>query len=136
VKKIKAFGCYISLVLGIILFATPISAVELPKANDDQGLIVFYRTNSFKGKAIRFNINHAEGPIGQLLNATYIYKYLEPGHHDFWSQAISQDSITVTVEAGKTYYIKGEVQMGILAGRPKFTQVSESDALAEISKLK
>ena len=59
---------------------------------------------------------------------------LAPGQYDFWSQAISQGSITVTVEAGKTYYIKGEVQMGVLAGRPKITQVPESDALAELSK--
>lgn len=135
-NKSIASSYYIPFILGMIFFATTVSAIELPQTKDDQGLIIFYRMNSFKGKAIRFNINHAEGAIGQLLSGTYIYKYLEPGQHDFWSQAISQDLITVTVEAGKTYYLKGEVQMGILAGRPKFTQMSESNALEEISKLK
>ena len=37
---------------------------------------------------------------------------------------ISQDAITLNVEAGKTYYVKGEMLMGVSAGRPKFTQMS------------
>jgi hypothetical protein len=48
---------------------------------------------------------------------------------------ISEDSITLTVEAGKVYYVKGETKMGLYAGRPRFTQVSETEAQAAMAKL-
>jgi len=73
--------------------------------------------------------------IGTLKNGSVLHTYLEPGQHTFWSQVISQDSITLTVEAGKIYYLKGETQLGIYAGRPKFTQVSESQAQTDLAKL-
>jgi hypothetical protein len=121
--------------IGITSYSTLTIAANLPEAKADKGLVIFYRLSGFKGKAIRFNLNHAEGSLGQLLSGTYLYKYLEPGEHKFWSQAISQDSITINVEAGKKYYVKGEVAMGVLAGRPQFTQMSESDALSDLKKL-
>ena len=135
-SKIRMYIILISFILATSLISTPASAVDLPEAKQDKGLVVFYRLSGFKGKAIRFNLNHSEGSMGQLLSGTYLYKYLEPGDHRFWSQAISQDSITVNVEAGKIYYVKGEVKMGVLAGRPQFTQMSESEALADLAKLK
>lgn len=134
----KTFITSLSLAIGLFALAgcsSPQIAENLPEPEADKGLVIFYRASAFKGKAIRFNINHAEGTLGQLLAGTYLYKHLEPGEHSFWSQAISQDSITVNVEAGHTYYVKGEVQMGVLAGRPKFTQMSESDALKDLSSL-
>lgn len=119
-----------------IAFSTsPLSAVEVPQADPDKGLVVFYRVKSFKGGAIRFNVQHSQGVIGTLGNGTFVYTYLEPGQHQFWSQVISQDSITLTVEAGKTYYVKGEAKMGVYAGRPSFTQVSDTQAKADIAKL-
>jgi len=137
-KNIKIY-VYVSLVaflVGINFYPTFTIAANVPEAKSDKGLVIFYRLSGFKGKAIRFNINHAEGSLGQLLSGTYLYKYVEPGQHKFWSQAISQDSITINVEAGKKYYVKGEVGMGVFAGRPQFTQMSESDALADLERLK
>ena len=124
------------LVVSISAWSAPAFASEPPEAKQDKGLVMFYRNSAFKGGAIRFNLNHAEGGLGQLLSGTYLYRYLEPGQHTFWSQAISQDSITLDMEAGKIYYVRGDVQMGVFAGRPRFTQVSESEALAELEKLK
>lgn len=74
--------------------------------------------------------------MGQLLSGTYLYKYLEPGQHSFGSQAISQDSTTLTVEVGNVYYVNGEVKMGVYAGRPRIKQMTEDKANADLSKLK
>lgn len=98
-------------------------------------MVVFYRLGKFGGSAIRFNLSHAEGFMGQLLNDTWLYKSVEPGEHTFWSQVISQDSITIRVEAGKTYYVKGVVKMGLVVGRPTFTQVSEEEGLKDLAGL-
>ncbi len=134
-KTLKLSCYWIAFSLAIILFSPASYTTEVPSAKEQQGLVIFYRVSQFKGKGIRFNINHAQGPLGQLLSGTYLYRYLPPGEHSFWSQAISQDSIKISVEAGKVYYIKGEVRMGVIAGRPKFSQVSEFEALEEIAQL-
>ena len=135
-KKFTTYFCLVSFLTGVFLWPSITLAVNLPEVKPDQGLVIFYRLSGFKGKAIRFNLNDAEGSVGQLLSGTYLYKFLPPGQHQFWSQAISQDSITINVEAGKKYYVKGEVAMGVFAGRPKFIQMPEVDALTDLSKLK
>ncbi|HCU52756.1 MAG TPA: hypothetical protein DIC36_00205 [Gammaproteobacteria bacterium] len=134
-KKLKTYVSLVSFLVVIGFLSTVTMAANIPEVKADKGLVVFYRLSGFKGKAIRFNLNHAEGSLGQLQSGTYLYKHLEPGEHKFWSQAISQDSITINVEAGKKYYVKGEVAIGVFAGRPQFTQMSESDALADLEKL-
>ena len=117
------------------IFPTSALTSDLPQAKEEKGLVIFYRLSNFKGKAIRFNINHSEGSLGQLLSGTFMYKYIEPGEHRFWSQAVSQDSITINAGPGKIYYVKGEVKMGLIAGRPQFKQMSESAALSDIERL-
>ena len=110
-------------------------SAEVPEADSDKALVVFYRVANFKGGAIRFNVQHSDGALGTLTNGSFFYKYLEPGQHTFWSQVISQDSITLTVEAGRIYYVKGETRVGIYAGRPRLTQVSENQGQADLAGL-
>lgn len=129
------FMWFLSTIMMIILPVTYAETAEIPHTKEGKGLVVFYRDSSFKGGAIRFNLNQGQEPIGALNSGTYLYRDVEPGQHTFWSQAISKDSITVDVIAGKTYYIKGVVQMGLVAGRPKLTIVSESEAKSSIAKL-
>lgn len=111
-------------------------ARDLPKAKEGKALIIFYRESSFKGGAIRFNLNSDQGVIGTLPSGSMVYRHVDPGQHTFWSQVISQGSVTLDVEAGETYYIQGVVKMGALAGRPRLNVVPESKAKAAIAKLK
>ena len=61
-----------------------------------------------------------------------IYAQVDPGERTFFSQVISSDAITLHVEEGTIYYVKGTVKTGALAGRPKFSQVDEKKALKEM----
>ena len=133
-KNLKAL--LILAILAVAACAAPPRGGDIPAPKADQGLIVFYRLNSFAGSAIRFNLNSSEGPLGQLTNGSIIYNHLPPGDHQFWSQVISQDAIAVKVEAGKTYFVKGEVLMGVFAGRPKFTQMPEAQAQVDLATLR
>ena len=108
---------------------------QVPQADPDKGLVVFYRVKNFKGGAIRFNVHHSQGVIGTLTNGSFLYTYVEPGQQTFWSEVISQDSVTLTVEAGKTYYVRGETKLGVYAGRPRLVTVPESQAKADLEKL-
>lgn len=113
-------------------YAEPINQ----EVRKDKGLVIFYREKAFKGGAIRFNLNQGQEPIGALPSGSTLQRYVYPGQHTFWSEAISKDSVTVDVVAGQTYYIKGVVQMGVLAGRPKLSIVPESVAKPAIDKMK
>ncbi len=118
--------------------STPVATADLPTAEPGKGLAIFYRMSSMSGGAMRFDISDEEGSIGQLLNGTVLHKQLEPGEHSFSTQGLSVDgvdSITVNVEAGKTYYFKGSVLPGWPTGRPKFAQVTESEAQKDLAKI-
>lgn len=108
------------------------SIASAAEAGPNEGLVVFSRSSSFKGKAIRFNIEQDGRPIGQLLAGSTIEVPLAPGSYVFSVRAPSldgQDFITINVEAGRTYFVEGEILWGWPTGRPKFKQVSESVAV-------
>ena len=111
------FICVLAMA-GAMVWISPVKSANLPEVESDKGLVVFYRNSKFTGGAVRFNLNHSEGYVGQLLSGIWLYKSVAPGDHAFWSQALSKDSIMIKVEAGKTYYVKGEVKMGVLVGPP------------------
>ena len=104
----------------------------LPSPDAGKGLIVFYRPASAAGAAIRFNINHSDGYVGQLTSGAVLFRQVNPGPQTFWSQVISQDAITINVSAGQTYFVRGDVLLGVYAGRPKFTQVSPEQGRREM----
>jgi len=133
-KKANTF--LVLLIVAMSAWSTPALTAEIPQEQPDKGLVVFYRLGKFGGQAIRFNIIHPEGVIGKLLSGTVLYKYFDPGPQTFYSKVISEDAITVNVEAGKIYYVRGDVKMGVVVGRPNFTLMSESQARSEIAKLK
>ena len=115
-------------VMGIVI-ALPTPVPVFAQAGPDQALVVFHRPNKIKWKATRFNIEQDGRPIGQLLAGTEISVPLDPGTYTFTANATSLDGvdyITLSVEAGKTYRVKGEVLASWPVGRPKFTDVSES----------
>ncbi|WP_455197027.1 DUF2846 domain-containing protein [Kaarinaea lacus] len=136
--SLSLFLIAVTVVFAII--STPVFSDNTPMAQPDKGQVVFYRPSRAKGAAIRFEINNnAKGSIGQLSNGAIIQTELDPGEHSFSVRSPSvdgQDSITINVESGKTYYVKGEILWGWPAGRPKFTRMSESDAQADIEKMK
>jgi hypothetical protein len=110
-------------------------AIEVPEAKADKALVVFYRVKSMKGGAIGFNVKQGDAVIGALANGSMFYRYVEPGQHTFWSQVISQDAVTLDVEAGKTYYIEGVTLIGLVVARPQLRQVDETQAKAAIANI-
>lgn len=131
--------CFLALLVALTACATSSGTVSLPEVKPDMGLVVFYRQANMKGRAIRFEISDsAKGSIGYLSDGTVVHRDLEPGSHTFTVRAPSvdgQDSVTLDVEAGQTYYVKGTVLWGWPAGRPKFTRMSDSQAQSDLSKM-
>jgi len=119
----------------IALLAPPMSGASAlaAQAGPGEGLVIFHRASSMKGKAIRFNLEQNGIPVGQLLSGSTIELRLEPGNYVFSVSAPSLDGTDVlhlNVEAGRTYNVEGKILWGWPAGRPKFGQVSQSMAVS------
>lgn len=139
-RKKKPYIFLISIVVALSSFSTPAVTATLPEAKPDKGMVVFYRISKMRGAAIRFEItDSAKGSIGSLSNGSVIHKNIEPGQYTFTVRTPSmngQDSITLNVETGKTYYIKGEIIWGWPVGRPKFSQMADSAGQADLESIK
>ena len=127
-------------ILACTILVLSVNAEEEAKKNTETGTVIFYRTRSVKGGAIGLSITGGtDGTVGVLKNGTKIIKKLPAGEVTFVVNSPSitgRDSVTIQVEAGKTYYVKGKALMGWPAARPKFTLMDETKGKAEADKIK
>jgi len=117
--SILLLGVIVALGIGI----APGSIASAAEAGPGEGLVIFNRKSSMKGKAIQFNIQQDGRPIGQLRSGTTIKVPLAPGSYNFTVRAPSldgEDFLTINVEAGWTYNVEGKILWGWPTGRPKF----------------
>jgi hypothetical protein len=121
--------------LGALFPPGPALAASVPEVMPDKGLVVFYRPRRMTGAAITYSVDHANGTLGILTNGGVLYKYFEPGHHTFYSQVLSGDTVIIEVEAGKAYFVQGLVKLGVAVGRPNFKRVDEATGRAAVSGL-
>ena len=116
------------------------TAEEEVKKPAEKGTVIFYRTRSAKGAAIGLNITGGDkGSVGILSNGSKIVKELPVGEFTFVVNSPSiagRDSVTLNVESGKIYYVKGQAKLGWPAARPRFTLMDEKKGKAESDKIK
>lgn len=125
--------------LAALFVPVAVGAAVAPAVEDGKGLVVLYRESRAKGSAIRFNFRSSSGFSGMLSNGSWQFEQVEPGLYTYSVSSPSfdgQDTITVNVEAGRTYYLKGEIKWGWPAGRTKYVLMPEFDGQAELAKIK
>lgn len=102
--------------------------------------VIFYRTRSAKGGAIRLNISGGnDGNVGALSNGSKIVKTMPAGEYTFTISSPSiagRDTLTLKTEVGKTYYIKCTAKLGWPAARSTFKLMDEKQGKAESDKIK
>jgi hypothetical protein len=64
----------------------------------------------------------------------YFYLELAPGEYHFCSQAENRSLLTLTVEAGKTYYLQQKIQMGFMKARNKLVALETEEGKAGLAK--
>jgi hypothetical protein len=106
----------------------PVDTIPAGKA-----LVYIYRPPSLGGAAISYTVHAGQTPVGKLPNGGYRSYLADPGETEFWAKTESRSSVTEVLEAGKTYYLKGTVAVGILAGRPRLTFQTEAIGRTEIA---
>jgi len=101
-----------------------------------KGLVIVYRERHFTGGGVSYKVFDNGTRIGGLPNGAYFVYQAKPGVHKFTASTEVTDEKALTVEAGKTYYIRGEVQMGVLVGRPHLIIVDRQEAEGAIKDLR
>ena len=120
-------------------FGMQVFAADVPVVEEGKGLVVFYRPSKAKGAGIRFNMRGSNGLQHSFLNGTYLAEQLEPGEYTYTVSSPSvdaTDTIAISVEPAKVYFVRGELVVGWPAWRTKFAKVSEDKGRNELSKIK
>ncbi len=132
-----------ALALGLALSFCSCASVERtaqPAQTDrpapGKGLVTFYRESRFVGMAVGFNVREDGTKIGGLPNGSYFVHQATPGAHRYTAATESTDEAALTVQAGKSYYIRGGIGMGAVVGRPKLTIVTPEEGAAKARGLR
>lgn len=108
----------------------------IPEVSENKGLIYFYRDKAFVGGGISYYIYDGETKIGALKNGTFFFYEEMPGKKTYCGKTESKSCVTVSVEAGKTYYIKGDINMGVFVGRPELNVMPQEVGKYSIKSLR
>lgn len=115
---------------------TEMNAAPQIEADTDSGIVYFLRESAFFGGGISYYIWEDTQKIGLLRSGSYFAHKATVGQHTYWAETESKAFVTLTVDAGKIYYVVGSVGMGMLAGRPTLEIVTEPVAKALMPDLK
>jgi hypothetical protein len=111
--------------------------VEAPKPAETAAVarLICYREKRFVGAGLHHTISVDGTEIGDLNNGTYFIVKIAPGEHKMHADE-KKDEFTFTVEAGKTYYFKTEIKMGVWKGHGKISLVDATLGADEFTKWK
>ncbi|MEL0456679.1 DUF2846 domain-containing protein [Flavobacteriaceae bacterium SZ-1-7] len=106
-------------------------------SSETMAQIYVLRPSSF-GSAITFKIYQNEKFIGELGPNSYLAWQVDSanGQIEVISKSENYSVLSVTPEAGKTYYIKQKVKMGWIMARTDLELLSEEEAVEMLKKLK
>lgn len=84
------------------------------------------------GAAIKMPVLIDGVSVGDTAARVYIFKTLPAGSHNIISKAENDSSLTIDMQAGKTYFVWQEVKMGVLYARSKLHLVDEATGEAGV----
>lgn len=107
---------------------------EVSETPSDKSTVYIYRPSNFVGGGVSYYLYANDKIVTKLHNGSYYPYIAEPGTVEFWAQTESKSEVKLNLDAGKTYYLKGTVGMGIMVGRPHLMIVPENTAKLEITE--
>ncbi len=129
--------------VALAVFLTSCASVEreaAPASPDrperGKALVIFYRERHYIGGGVSYKVFDNGTRIGGLPNGAYFVYQAKPGAHKFTASTESTSEHVLTLEAGKTYYVRGEVHMGVLVGEPELVIADSKEAVDAIKVLR
>lgn len=107
-SSIKTLLYFTLILLCSAVFSQKFKPVE--EIPDGKALVYIYRPGKLLGMAVHYTVNAGEEKVSEahLKNNSYLIYFAEPGRYTFWASVSgNRKEAELDVEAGKTYYIKG-----------------------------
>ena len=102
------------LILVLVLTCTSVFSQKFEPVKEipeGKALVYIYRPGSMVGAAVHYTVNANDDRVSEyhLRNKSYLIFFAEPGRYTFWAQVSnSRREVDLDVEAGKTYYVRGD----------------------------
>jgi Protein of unknown function (DUF2846) len=104
-------------------------------AADKSGVYIF--RNSFVGQALKKRVSVDGTLLGETANKTYFYREVSPGSHTISTESeFGDNTVTLQAEAGKNYFVRQYIKMGVFTGGAALQMVSEEDGKKEVLECK
>lgn len=136
--KIKSLIVVLSLILSSCASTFQYNKIAQPNSNDKEMATIYVLRPSSFGSAIKFGIYQDEKLIGKLGPKSYLAWTVKPDGKELtiMSKSENKDMLTINPQAGKTYYIKQKVKMGIAIARTGLEFIEENEGKEILRKLK
>ena len=106
---IKALFLFLLVIICLSVYSQKFEPVnEIP---DGKALVYIYRPGSMVGAAVHYSVNANDEKVSEahLKNKSYLVYFADPGRYTFWAQVTNtRREVDLDVEAGKTYYVRGD----------------------------
>lgn len=103
-----------------------LSAQGFQPPSDGKAVVYFTRVSSYGG-AVSFEFFHNNRYIGIFKGKNYMRYELEPGKQLLWASSENKEFVECDLEAGKTYIILVDIDMGAWKARVGLTPITEKD---------
>lgn len=95
--------------------------VRIPDPPPGMAVVVFYRNWEWPAAADSYMVHDGTQDIGRLHAGAYFVTVASPGLHTYWVRAERRRDMQLLVDADETYYVRFELDMGILLYQPTLT---------------
>ena len=110
-----------------------LASTSIPDPKPGMGQIVFYRSGSTAGNALRFTIQDANGnTVADLHRGAVNVVDVPPGDNFFRVPEANNTEGTISVKAGETLFIRCYINAATFAGRLQFEEVSRERAYKDL----
>ncbi|VXB53752.1 DUF2846 domain-containing protein [Massilia sp. 9I] len=106
-----------------------------PPSANNAGVYIY--RNSFGGQALKKDIWVDGNCLGESANNVFFYTEVEGGKkHKFDTESeFSPNTLELTTDAGKHYFLRQYIKMGVFVGGAGLEQISEEQGKADVTKL-
>jgi hypothetical protein len=116
------------LVFILLLFTTTsLFSSELVPAK-----VFIYRESNYQGGVMPYNVFDKDSMIIRLKNNSYFVYSCLPGLHGFRMNDYRQTTLHINVEAGKNYYLRMGMRMGMWSGIPELILVDSISGIPAV----
>jgi len=95
----------------------------------------FYRYRQYQGSALNPSVYCDGVRLARIWNGAFFDVKIPPGPHTFYAED-KQAGAVVTLESGKEYFFRTDLQVGVFKGHFRLTMVMPEQGKYDLGKLK